>query len=75
MLCDITILDSTLNNKTNSICFHLIREGAAMYEWQTVYANTHLNETYLLTKLLPSRDKRRDFVRNLIHHIFALSEV
>ena len=48
----------------------MVREGAARDEWRTTYVNTNDNEADLLTKQLPSGDKRRGFVMNLIHHIF-----
>ena len=71
VLCNTTMPDSTLKKKINSICYHLIREGAARDERQTAYVNTHDNEADLLTKLLPSGEKRQGFVRRLLHHIFA----
>ena len=71
VLCTTTMPDSTLKKKTNSICYHLIREGAARDEWQMAYVNIHENEADLLTKFLPSGKKRRGFVRRLLHHIFA----
>jgi len=33
--------------------------------------NTHDNEADLLTKQLPAGEKRKGFIRNLLHHIFA----
>ena len=57
VLCNTTMPDSTLKKKINSICYHLIREGAARDEWRTAYVNTHDNEADLLTKFLPSVEK------------------
>ena len=37
--------------------------------------NTHDNEADLLTKLLPSGEKRRGFVRRLLHHVFGIGDV
>jgi hypothetical protein len=70
VLANTTVPDSTLKKKSQSICYHFVREGAARDEWRTSYVNTHDNESDLLTKLLPSGDKRKGFVRNLLHHIF-----
>ena len=70
VLANTSIPDSTLKKKSQSIAYHFVREGAARDEWRTAYVNTHLNEADLLTKLLPSGEKRRGFVRNLLHHIF-----
>ena len=65
-----SIPDSVLKKKSQSIAYHMIREGVARDEWRTAYVNTHDNEADLLTKQLPSGEKRKGFIRNLIHHIF-----
>ena len=70
MLANTTIPDSTLKKKSQSIAYHFVREGAAWEEWQMTYVNTHENEADLLTKQLPSGEKRKSFVRKLLHHIF-----
>ncbi len=71
VLANTSIPDSTLKKKNQSIAYHFIREGSARDEWRTSYVNTHNNEADLLTKLLPSGDKRKGFVRRLLHHIFG----
>jgi hypothetical protein len=70
VLANTTIPDSTLKKKNQSIAYHFVREGAARDEWRTAYVNTHDNDADLLTKLLPSGEKRKGFVRNILHHIF-----
>ena len=75
VLANTTIPDSTLKKKSQSIAYHFVREGAARDEWRTTYVNTHDNEADLLTKLLPSGEKRRGFVRKLLHHIYRSNEV
>ena len=72
VLCNTTIPDSTLKKKSQSIVYHLIREGVARDEWRTTHANTLLNEADLLTKKL-SGDNRKGFVRMILHHIFRSS--
>jgi Reverse transcriptase (RNA-dependent DNA polymerase) len=71
VLANTTNPDSTLKKKSQSIAYHFVREGVARGEWRTSYVNTHDNEADLLTKTLPSGEKRRGFVRNLLHHIFG----
>jgi hypothetical protein len=71
VLANTTIPESTLKKKSQSIAYHFVREGVARDEWRTSYINTHDNEADLLTKQLPSGEKRRGFVRNLLHHIFG----
>jgi len=71
VLCNTSIPDSTLKKKSQSIAYHLVREGVARDEWRTTYVNTHENESDLLTKVLPSGEKRKGFVRMILHHIFG----
>jgi hypothetical protein len=71
VLANTTIPDSTLKKKSQSIAYHFVREGAARDEWRTAYVNTNENEADLLTKQLPSGEKRRGFVRRMLHHIFG----
>ena len=52
-----TIPDSTLKKKFQSITYHYIWEGAARNEWRTSYVNMNDNEADLLTKQLPSGGK------------------
>jgi Reverse transcriptase (RNA-dependent DNA polymerase) len=75
VLANTTIPDSTLKKKSQSIAYHFVREGSARDEWRTTYVNTHDNEADLLTKQLPSGEKRRNFVRRLLHHIFRTFDV
>ena len=75
VLANTGIPDSVLKKKSQSIAYHFVREGAARDEWRTTYVNTHDNEADLLTKLLPSGDKRRNFVRKLLHHVFRTNDV
>ena len=70
VLANTTIPDSALKKKSQSIAYHFVREGVARDEWRTAYVNTHLNEADLLTKPLPNGTKRKQFVMNLLHHIF-----
>ena len=71
VLCNTTIPDSTLKKKSQSIAYHFVREGVARDEWRTAYVNTHQNPADLLTKPLPSGEKRKTFVAMLLHHIFG----
>ena len=74
VLANTTIPDSTLKKKSQSIAYHFVREGVARDEWRTSYVNTHENESDLLTKVLPSGEKRKNFVRRILHHIFRSAE-
>jgi hypothetical protein len=70
VLANTSIPDSTLRKKSQSIAYHFVREGAARDEWRTTSINTHDNVADLLTKQLPSGEKRKGFVRSLLHYIF-----
>ena len=70
VLANTTVPDSTLKKKSQSIAYHFVREGSARDEWRTSYVNTNDNEADLLTKQLPSGDKRKGFIRRMLHHIF-----
>ena len=70
ILANTTIPNSTLNKKSQRIAYHFICEGVAQDEWRTSCVNTHDNEADHLIKLLPSGEKRKGFVRKLLHHIF-----
>ena len=70
VLANTTIPDSMLKKKSQSITYHFVQEGAAQDEWRMTYVNTHENEADLLTKQLPLGEKRKSFVRKLLHHIF-----
>ena len=71
VLANTTVPDSTLKKKSNSIAYHFVREGCARDEWRTAYVNTHVNPADLLTKPLPSGEKRRRFVNMILYHLFG----
>ena len=70
VLANTSIPESQLKKKSQSIAYHFVREGVARDEWRTAYVNTHENESDLLTKPLPYGEKRKKFVRRLIHHVY-----
>ena len=54
VLANTTVPYSTLKNKSHSIHYHFVPEGAAHDKWSTAYVNTYLNPADLLTKTLSS---------------------
>ena len=74
VLCNTSIPDSTLSKKSQSIAYHMIREGVARGEWLTAYIKSDDNDADLLTKKLPAGLKRRRFVSNILHHIYRSAE-
>jgi hypothetical protein len=69
VLANTTAPHSQLKKKSNSVAYHHCREGVAFDEWRTAYINTHLNPSDLLTKNLPSGEKRNRFCGQLLHHL------
>ena len=70
VLANTSIPDSVLKKKSQSLAYHYVREGCARNEWLTTYISTNENMADLLTKPLPFGEKRKGFVRNLLHHIY-----
>ena len=66
VLANTTAPASQLKKKSNSIAYHFVREGSARDEWRTTYVNTHENPADLMTKPLPSGDKRSSFIRSML---------
>ena len=61
--------ESVLKKKSNSICYHFVREAVAMRECLTSHIPTASNVADLLTKVL-SGQKRRDLVAALLADIY-----
>ena len=66
VLANTTVPSSQLKKKSNSISYHFVREGSARDEWRTAYVSTNENIANLLTKPLPSGDKRNGFIRKIL---------
>jgi hypothetical protein len=61
--------ESTLKKKSNSICYHVIREAVAMGECLTTHVPTLDNVADLATKILPGGQKRDHLVGMVLHDI------
>ena len=70
VLSNASVPESVLKKKSNSIAYNFVREGSASDEWRIAYVNTHENVVDLLTKPLGG-EKRRNFVRRLLHHLYG----
>ena len=70
VLFNTTIPESTLKRKSQSICYHFVREGCAKDEWRTSYVNTKDNPADILTKPIPSGELRARLVRKILYHLF-----
>ncbi|KAI2502389.1 Reverse transcriptase (RNA-dependent DNA polymerase) [Fragilaria crotonensis] len=50
--------ESTLKKKSNSVCYHAVREAVAMGECITAHVSTHDNPADICTKIMPGGQKR-----------------
>ena len=68
VLVNSTMPHSTLNKKSSSVEFHIVREGTAKDEWRLAYLNTHKNPSDMLTKSLIGGEKRSSFTSFVLHY-------
>ena len=61
--------ESTLRKKSNSICYHAVRESVAMGESMTGHIPTDHNPADLATKIIPGGRKRNYLVSLVLHDI------
>lgn len=62
--------ESTLKKKSNSICYHAIRESVAMGESLTAHVPSKQNPADLATKIIPAGQLREFLVRMLLYDIY-----
>ena len=62
--------ESTLKKKSNSICYHAIRESVAMNESLTGHVPSKENPSDIATKIIPSGQLRESLVSKLLHDIY-----
>ncbi len=67
VLCNTTAPDSQLKKKSNSVGYHHCCEGVALDEWQTCYLKTDENTSDMMTKPLPTGEKRNKFCQRLFY--------
>jgi hypothetical protein len=58
-----------LRKKNNSICYHAVREAAAMGEIITAHESGITNGADLLTKVLPGGQRREEIIRTILYNI------
>jgi hypothetical protein len=59
--------ESTLKKKSNSICYHYIRECIAMGEALTAHIRSENNPADICTKIIPGGEKRNRIVSNILY--------
>ena len=63
--------DSMLKKKSNSIANHFVREGCARDIWRCTYIKSEDNLKDVVTKVLAYGEKRINFCRMLLHHLYG----
>ena len=61
--------ESTLTKKSNSICYHAIREAVAMGECLTAHVPTDQNPADICTKVLPGGRKRDHLISLVLYDL------
>jgi ABC-type thiamine transport system ATPase subunit len=61
--------ESVLKEKTNSICYHAIRESVAMGESPTTHVPTALNPADICTKVISGGKKSDDVIDLILYEI------
>jgi hypothetical protein len=61
--------ESTLKKKSNSICYHAVRESVAMGESRTAHVGSDDNMADIATKILGGGRKRNHLVAMLLHDV------
>jgi hypothetical protein len=61
--------ESTLKKKSNSVCYHAVREAVAMGECITAHVSTHDNPADICTKIMPGGRKRDHLVGLILYDI------
>ncbi len=61
--------ESTLKKKSNSVCYHAVRESVAMGESLTGHVSTHNNPADIATKVIPGGMKRDHLVGLVLYDI------
>ena len=66
--------DSTLNKKSNQVCYHAVREAVAMGECLITHISTHDNLGDLATKIIPGGIKRERLVDMVLYDIESMAD-
>jgi hypothetical protein len=65
--------ESILKKKSNSICYHVVRESSAMGESKIEHVPSVENPADIFTKVVPGGKKRNHLTRLLLHDLCDLT--
>ena len=66
--------ESTLKKKSNSVCYHAVREAVAMGECLTGHILTHDNPADIITKIMPGGQKRDHLIGLILYDLLITSD-
>ena len=61
--------ESVLRKKSNSVCYHAVREAVAMEEMRTTHMQSEFNAADVCTKIITNKPKRDSIIRLFMHYI------
>ena len=61
--------ESVLRKKSNSVCYHAVRESVAMGEMITSHIRSEHNAADICTKIITSKPKRDSLVRMILYYL------
>lgn len=70
VLKNVTLPESSLNKKCESIAYHFVREGVARGEWLCGYVPSEHNSSDTLTKTVPAGSIRQRLVSNYLYDVY-----
>ena len=59
-----------MKKKSNSICYHAIRESVAMKKSLTGHVPSVDNPGYIFTKVIPGVAKRKHLIGKVLHELY-----
>ena len=64
-----------LKKKSNGIACHFDFEGISRDEWRNIYIKTNGNTSDILTKPLPSGEKKSKICGQLLYHLYNVPTI
>ena len=61
--------ESVLKKKSNSVCYHAVRESVAMDEMRTSHIRSEFNAADICTKVITVKSKRDSLIKLLLYYL------
>lgn len=66
---NVSMPESTLRKKSNSVCYHFVREAVARKELMVSHIPSISNPADICTKIIPGRSKRDGLIDMVLHDV------